>query len=75
MVDDNAGNAIPDTSTLMNWADTSGLEHPVCSYASGSEVGRFVITGYPTYVLIDREMTIDNADLWPFSESAVEDLL
>ena len=75
MVDDNSGNSIPDTSVLANWADSYGLEHPVCSDSSGNQIGQFVVLGYPTYVLIDRDMTIDNPDMWPFSESAVEDLL
>ena len=35
----------------------------------------FVVTGYPTYVIIDREMTIVNPDLWPFNEGVIEDLL
>ena len=75
MVDDNYGNAIPDTATLDNWASGLGLTHPVTSDASGNQVGRFVLTGFPTYVVIDREMTIVNPDLWPFSESVIEDLL
>jgi len=75
MVDDNYGNAIPDMDTLAKWADNTGLEHPVVSDASGNQISNFVVSGYPTYVIIDREMNIVNPDLWPFSESVIEDLL
>jgi DNA-binding cell septation regulator SpoVG len=75
MVDDNAGSAIPDTDSLMEWAEYSDLTHPVCSDASGNQIANFVITGYPTYVIIDRDMTIVNPDLWPFQESVIEELL
>ena len=75
MVEDNAGGAIPDTSTLAEWADAYGLDHPVVSDASGNEIRRFVVTGYPTYVVIDQSMTIQNDDLWPFDPSVIEDLL
>ncbi|MFT5681655.1 MAG: hypothetical protein ACI8RZ_002561 [Myxococcota bacterium] len=75
MVDDNEGNQIPDTDTLMEWVDYSTLTHPVCSDASGNQVSNFVVSGYPTYVIIDREMTIVNPDLWPFDESVIEGLL
>ncbi len=75
MVDDNAGNQIPETDTLMDWVDDAALTHPVCSDASGNQVSNFIVSGYPTYVIIDREMTIVNPDLWPFDESVIEDLL
>lgn len=75
MADDNSGQRIPSTETLMGWADRYGLEHPVTSDTSGRDANSYVITGYPTYVLIDREMTIANPDMWPFSDSAVEQLL
>ena len=75
MVDDNGGNAIPPTDTLLSWADRSGLSHPVNSDASGNQVQNFIVSGYPTYVIIDREMKIVNPDLWPFDPGVVEDLL
>ena len=31
MADDNSGQRIPSTETLMGWADRYGLEHPVTS--------------------------------------------
>jgi hypothetical protein len=56
------------------WADRFGLDHPVLGDPSG-QVAPFVRTGYPTYVVIGRNMTIQQPDMWPWSPSFVLSLL
>jgi hypothetical protein len=72
MVDNNNGSP-PDTSDAKDWADTFGVTHPVIADDTREQMN-YVLTGYPTYVIIDREMTIQEDDLWPFSESYVVSL-
>ena len=73
MVDSNAGGT-PDQSTLQSWADSLGITHPVVNDETGNQ-GNYVVTGYPTFVVIDQTMTIQNDDLWPWDPSAVTSLL
>ena len=71
MTENNSGQEAS-ASDLANWADDYGLTHPM---ANSSAQVAFVVSGYPTYVVIDREMTITNADLWPFDENEIEDVV
>ena len=55
----------PDVEDLVAWADYNGLTHPVLADPQ-LETGPYVTTGYPTYVVIGRDMVILQDDLWPF---------
>lgn len=54
--------------------DDVGDDHPVVADPGGDNMP-FVVEGYPTYPVLDRDMTIANPDLWPFNCSAVGALL
>ncbi len=64
----------PTNSDINDWADEYGLEHPVTADTNLSQ-GDYVVTGFPTYVVIDREMNVVNDDLWPFDIDYVLDLV
>jgi hypothetical protein len=68
MADANSGT--PGLSEIQGWTDSLGLTHPVLADEGGDTVS-YVTTGFPTFVVIDREMTIVNADMWPWSNSTV----
>jgi len=56
------------------WGETHSLTHPIVADGANSN-GQYVVTGYPTYVVIDQEMNIVNDDLWPFEIDYVLNLL
>jgi len=62
----------PDVDECASWAEQSGLTHPVL-VDDGSVMG-YVTTGFPTYVVIDREMTIQSNDMWPWDDAYVQSL-
>ena len=74
MLDDNSGNPVPPTETLAGWADQHGLEHPVVSEASGFAM-QLAPIGYPTYVVIDRDMSIITPDLYPLDASYISSVV
>jgi len=86
MAQDNAG-AIPSVDVLWNWANyqvcggsSAGDElacdaHPVTTEPGGSTAENYVVTGWPTLLLIDRTMTIAQADMWPYDAGAVSSLV
>jgi peroxiredoxin len=55
----------PDAPDALRWAETYSLEHPVLADPEKTR-GGYIVTGYPTYVVLDREMNIVTDDLWPF---------
>ena len=55
---------------MANWANSYGVIHPVLADSS-QETSGYVTTGFPTYVLIDRDLVIQNADMWPWNDSEV----
>lgn len=63
-------NGAPTAAEPMSWANTYGITHPVLRDTTGSQTP-YVVLGYPTYVVIDRNMVIQNADMWPWSDSYV----
>lgn len=75
MLDDNVGNRIPPTETLMSWVEAYDITHPVTNDTSGSDAAAYVSVGYPTYVLIDRDMTIVSPDMYPVDENLLRALL
>jgi len=64
----------PDSDDAARWASSFGLSHPVLADADQFN-DDYAVSGYPTVVVIDREMTIVEEDLWPFDPSAIEDYL
>jgi hypothetical protein len=65
---------------LFLWIDGSPM--PVSRLTRSSGNSRWKVfdnrnyqSGYPTYIVIDREMVVQNADLWPFDPQFVIDLL
>ena len=67
----NSANSEPPVeSTVASWADSFSIVHPVLA-DTDREVSGFVTTGFPTYVVIDRELVIQNADMWPWNDSEV----
>jgi hypothetical protein len=73
MIEDNSYNQ-PDQQDLTSWNNQFNLTHPMLADGQGSQ-GPYVEIGYPTYVVIDRSMTIVDDDMWPFSISYVAGLL
>jgi len=71
MNDANGGS--PNVAAISNWADSLGLTHPVLA-DEHRELTGYVVYGFPTYVVIDREMAIVNADMWPWTDSTVTNL-
>ncbi|MBT3223362.1 MAG: TlpA family protein disulfide reductase [Proteobacteria bacterium] len=57
-----------------NWTDTYGLTHPVLADPSYTQ-DDYAVLGYPTVVVIDREMKVVEPDLWPVSFSKIESYL
>jgi len=70
MTDANSGS--PTSDKAASWANSLGLTHPVL--AGDGSVIRYVTSGFPTYVVIDREMRIVEEDMWPWRDSSVTDL-
>lgn len=64
----------PDTSDLSTWCSTFNITHPVTADPQMSQ-NVYAVLGYPTYVVIDRDMRIVNADLWPWDPGFIIGLL
>ena len=74
VMQEDSGGARPDADDAARWASAFELTHPVL--ADGDQFNdSYIVSGYPTVVVIDREMNIVNDDLWPFDPSFVEDYL
>ena len=73
MLQDNSGGA-PALSDLETWTSNFGVEHPVLADING-DTAPYVLAGYPTFVVIGRDMTILNEDMWPFDEGYIRDLV
>ena len=52
------------------WTEDHDLTHPVVNDPQQTQ-GPYVVTGFPTYVVIDRNMTIQGDDMWPWTDSFV----
>jgi thiol-disulfide isomerase/thioredoxin len=74
IMEENTQGRAPGADDIQDWADSYGLTHPVLA-DEGYSQGSYVVAGYPTLVVIDRDMTIAHEDLWPFSATAIEALL
>ncbi|MBT3222135.1 MAG: hypothetical protein HN348_23930, partial [Proteobacteria bacterium] len=56
------------------WASDYGLTHPILADKNKSQ-NHWAPGGYPTYVVLDREMKVIKEDLWPFDSDWVLDQL
>ncbi|MCP4808571.1 MAG: hypothetical protein GY913_35405 [Proteobacteria bacterium] len=73
MLEDDGGKK-PSEEACARWASDLDLTHAVV--ADEEQQGYdFIVSGFPTFVVIDREMVIIEDDLWPFDPSFVEDEL
>ena len=68
MVDGSSG--IPSLSELEDWVSQYSSDYPILSDINGEAMG-FVTVGFPTYVVLDRDMTVIYEDLFPFDGSTV----
>ena len=68
MTEGNSGS--PTAAEISQWVSNYGITHPVLQDVTGSQTP-YVAIGYPTYVVIDRNMVIQNADMWPWSDSYI----
>ena len=57
-------------SAVENWASSFNINHPVLGDPS-KVTSPFVTFGYPTFVIVGRDMVIQNADLWPYDENYI----
>jgi hypothetical protein len=73
MVQNNSGGA-PAVSDLESWTSNLGVEHPVLADVN-NDTYPYVLSGFPTFVVIGRDMTILNEDMWPFDEDYIRDLV
>ncbi len=68
------GGSPPDVSDLNAWNNDFGITHPMLADPQMSQ-NVYAVLGYPTFVVIDRDMRIANADLWPWNPSFINGLL
>ncbi len=64
----------PDVADLNDWASDYNITHPIVADPQMTQ-NVYAVLGYPTYVVIDRDMRIANADLWPWNPGFVIGLL
>ncbi len=67
------GNGAPTQSEVQSWANRYNLDHPVLADQS-RDLYNFA-RSYPTYMLIDRDMTVSDSDMYPVSEFQINQLL
>lgn len=72
MLEGNGG--VPTSSEVQSWVEQHGLTHPVLLDEMQTQMP-YIVTGYPTYVVIDRAMVIQNADMWPWDDDFVLSLI
>jgi peroxiredoxin len=68
MLESNSGE--PTNGALNEWANAFGLSHPVLADVSQATMP-YIAVGYPTFVVLDRELKVVEEDLWPMSASAI----
>ncbi len=59
---------------LQDYAEEYGLTHPHLADNDMTQID-YVVTGYPTFVILDQQMNIRSADLWPWDEDFVVSIL
>ena len=71
---ENSAGSPPSVDNAVEWVNDFSLTHPVLADTPQINLP-YIVTGYPTYIVIDREMNIVNDDLWPFDVNYVLDLI
>jgi hypothetical protein len=66
--------AAPDVADLNQWNNQFNITHPMLADPQKTQ-NFYAVLGYPTYVVIDRDMRIANADLWPWDANFITSLL
>ena len=61
----------PAEGDLQDWASAYGITFPIVADPFGAETGAMINGGFPTYPVIDRDMTIVEKDLFPFNCGAL----
>jgi hypothetical protein len=64
----------PSAGEQQQWVNDLGLTHPLLIDPGQTQIP-YVVTGYPTFVVIDRGMVIQNPDLWPWDPGYVTSFL
>lgn len=64
----------PSVEACARWAEELSLTHAVVADEEQANYD-YIVSGFPTFVVIDRDMVIVEDDLWPFDPSYVEDML
>ena len=64
----------PTGEDLNLWASDFELTHPILADPNNTQ-DPYAATGYPTYIVLDRELRIVNSDLWPFDDAFVLELI
>ncbi len=73
MLEDYSGQP-PSPEDAEEWAARFGLTHPVLA-DDGTGQRDYIQVGYPTFVIIDRDMTIIDPDFWPLDEGYIRSLI
>jgi peroxiredoxin len=74
VMQENDASSPPSVDDAVNWAENFGLEHPVLADTPQFN-SPYILIGFPTYIVIDRQMNIVNDDLWPFDIDYVLEML
>ena len=64
----------PEPTAVADWASRYNLTHPVLADETGDQLA-YIRVGYPTVVIIDRDMTIIEPDFWPFDPGWIASLV
>jgi len=62
-----ANNEPADSGDTANWSNSYGVTHPVLAEPNAGVGYSLIQGGYPTYVILDREMVIVVPDAYPFN--------
>ena len=71
---ENSAGAAPAPTNATQWADEFSLTHPVVADEQQFNID-YIVTGFPTYIVIDQQMNVVNDDLWPFDPDYVAGIL
>ena len=60
----------PTADELEAWTSDHGITHPMLLDVDATQIP-YVLLGFPTYVVIDGDMVIQNADMWPWDDAYI----
>jgi len=64
----------PNVNDVSGWANQFSVNHPVLADSTGASYP-LITGGYPSYVLVDQNMTIHIKDLYPFNPNTAASLI